>query len=56
MEGSLKDQRVPVMMDSDFVRRIDVYRHREMIATRAQAIRALIHSGLEKEIPAQAEE
>lgn len=43
---ALKTERVPVMFDTDRLRKVDNYRFENRIGTRAEAIRKLIDEGL----------
>lgn len=54
MEKEARDARIPIMMEPGLVERIDTFRFSNRIGTRAEAVRQLIKSGLEKEMPAQA--
>lgn len=56
MKKEPKEQRVPMVMEPSLLQKIETYRFAERIASRSEAIRRLIKSGLSKEMPASAGE
>lgn len=46
----MKEQRIALMMEPSLAHRIDSFRYASRIATRAEAMRVLIKSGLENEV------
>ena len=54
MKKEQKEQRVPMVMEPSLLQQIETYRFGKRIGSRSEAIRQLIKSGLEKEMPAPA--
>lgn len=54
MKKEAKEERVPLVMEPSLLQRIDTFRFGHRIGSRSEAIRQLIKTGLEKEMPAPA--
>lgn len=55
MKKEAKEQRVPMVMEPSLLEKIEEYQFGKRLSSRSEAIRQLIKSGLEKEMPAPAE-
>lgn len=54
MQKEAKELRIPMVMEPSLLRKIEDYQFGKRLSSRSEAIRQLIKSGLEKEMPAPA--
>jgi len=54
VQKEAKDLRIPMVMEPSLLRKIEDYQFGKRLSSRSEAIRQLIRSGLEKEMPAAA--